>query len=294
MAADMVGIYGGGPLYTGGQSVIDDLRASGFTTIIAWALHVSSAGDLSFNDTKIVSNGEYVGDPEWPGLLAGLESPPTSVNRLLFSVGGWGVDDFQNIQQLMNSQGTGPNSILYRNFQALKSTIPAVDAIDFDDESLYDGQTTTRFSMLLHELGLNVTFCPYTEQDFWTACLKKLNTGVPGLVQAFNLQCYAGGEGNTPGPWIDAVQQAMGPDFDAAGFVFPGLWCSNGDGCQEGQCPDSIESTIAGWSDTHIQGGWIWLLDDVYKCENSAVCSGPMGTAAYAQAIVSGLGGGAP
>jgi hypothetical protein len=293
MAADMVGIYGGGPLYSGGQPVIDDLRASGFTTIIAWSVHVSSTGDLAFNDTLVVSDGEYVGSSQWPGLLAGLKTAPTSVNRLLFSVGAGGVDDFTHIQQLIQSQGTGPDSILYRNFDALQETFPTADAIDFDDEDLLDQKTVVEFAMLLYHLGFRVTFCPYMDPEFWTECLKQLNTTIPDLVQGFNLQCYSGGEGNTPGPWINAVQQAMGPDFDAAGFVYPGLWCRHGDGCQEGQCPDSVESTLAGWSDTHIEGGWIWLLDDVYKCENSGVCSGPMGTAAYAQAVISGLGGAA-
>jgi len=291
MTAIDAGIYGGGPLYSQGDALIDELRSSGMTTIVAWALHVHENGDLVFNDVAIVSGGAYVGAAGWPAELARLKESPTSVERLLFSVGGWGVDDFPNIQRLIHEQGTGPTSVLYRNFAALKTTIPTIDAIDFDDETLYDGDTTVAFASMLHTLGYGVTFCPYTMSDFWVACLKKLNTATPDLVVGFNLQCYAGGAGNTPGPWIDAVADAMGSDFDAAGFVLPGLWCANGEDCSDGQCPDSIEQTFKAWQSSKIRGGWIWMLDDLLKCESSGACSGgPMDVAAYANAIVNGMG----
>jgi hypothetical protein len=292
MSTIMTAIYGGGPFYSGGQPVIDDLKASGFTTIVAWALHVNAAGDLIYNDPTIVSGGQYVGDPGWPGLLADLKQGETSVNRLLFSVGGWEAGDFPNIQALIQSQGTGPDSILYKNFAALKQAIPTIDAIDFDDESLYDQATTVAFSQMLYGLGYNVTFCPYTEMQFWVECLQALNDETPGLVTGFNLQCYAGGGGNTPQPWIDAIAQVMGSGFPAASFVYPGLWCRNGDGCGSGSCPSDIASQFAGWKSSGIEGGFIWLYDDIQKCEGSGVCGGPMGSAAYASAIAEGLQGG--
>lgn len=291
MAVD-AGIYGGGPLYSEGAPLIDDLRSSGMTTIVAWSVHVASgSGDLIFNDPVIVSNGSYVGEASWPEQLALLKQSPTSVQRLLFSVGAGGVDDFHHIQQLIQQQGVGPKSILYRNFAALKAAIPGIDGIDFDDEDLFDRDTTVAFASMLHQLGYEVTFCPYMMLDYWVECLKKLNTAAPGLVVGFNLQCYSGGEGNSPGPWIQAVAEAMGPDFDAAGFVRPGLWCANTPpDCSQGQCPDSIESTLKGWQPSGIRGGWIWLLDDLLKCQDSGACTGgSMDIAAYANAIVNAL-----
>jgi len=287
------GIYGGGPLYEQGSSLLDDLRTSGMTTIVAWSVHVNTAGDLIFNDQAIVHDGAYIGDASWPSWLATLKESPTSVQRLLFSVGAGGVDDFHHIQQLIQEQGVGPDSVLYENFAALKSKIPAIDGIDFDDEDLFDQDTTVAFAGMLHELGYEVTFCPYMMPDYWVNCLKKLNTDTPGLVVGFNLQCYSGGSGNTPGPWIDAVAKAMGPDFDAAGFVRPGLWCANTPpDCSDGQCPDSIEATFKDWQSSGIRGGWIWLLDDLLKCQDSGACAGgQMGVAGYANAIVSGLEG---
>jgi len=282
-------IYGGGSFYSGGQTVVDDLKSSGFTTVIAWAVHVEANGDLVYNDPPpIVGNGKYIGDSKWPGCLANLKQGG-SVNRLLFSIGGWGVRDFSNIHQL----GTGPDSILYRNFKALKDAIPAIDGIDLDDEeSPYNKETIVGFSQMLHTLGCQVTFCPYNNQDFWINCLYALNSKTPDLVTGFNLQCYAGGAGNDPQVWINAIKQKMGPRFPAAAFVYPGLACRSKDQdkrCMQGDCPDDITSKLKRWKSTGIQGGFIWLYDDIQKCSDSGSCPGRMDTAAYAGAILKAL-----
>jgi hypothetical protein len=279
-------IYGGDPLYSGGQEVIDGLRESGMTTVVAGSLHVESSGDLVFNRTPIVSEGKYVGEKTRPARLSSLKQAPTSVTRLSFSVGGDGKPDFHNVQQL----GTGTESILYRNFEALKSAIPAIDSIDFDDEDLMEAETTVAFARMLHHLGCTVTFCPFYSPEFWADCLKELNDTTPGLVTGFNLQCYAGGAKNTPGPWIKEIARVMGRDFDAKGFVRPGLRCRRGNRCTEGECPDSIERKFHDWSSSGIQGGWIWRLDWLLKCQKSGACSGQsMDVAAYAKAIAAGL-----
>jgi hypothetical protein len=292
MSSITTAIYGGGPFYSGGAEVIDDLKASGFTTVVCWALHVKADGDLVFNDPTVVSGGAYVGDPDWPARLAALKQGATSVNRLLFSIGGWEVGDFPNIQSLIESQGTGPDSILYRNFAALRQAIPSIDGIDLDDETLYDQATTVDFSRMLHALGYEVTFCPYRNQDFWISCLAALEAETPGLVTAFNLQCYAGGGTNTPQPWIDAIAARMGPRFPAGPFVVPGLWCRHGSDCGEGDCPADVAASFNSWGGSGIQGGFIWLYDDLEKCAASGSCGTgtPMTSAAYAAAIGQGLG----
>src|SRR5690348_15376509 len=79
-AAGRSAIYGGGPFYSGGQAVMDTLRSSGFTTVVLWAIHVrADTGDLWLNDIRIISGGQYVGDPAWPARLATLKQAPTSV-----------------------------------------------------------------------------------------------------------------------------------------------------------------------------------------------------------------------
>jgi hypothetical protein len=300
MGAVTAGIYGGGPIYQGGTGSIDDLRASGFTTVVAWSVWVSAEGDLNLNmNQQLTEGGEYWAGPDFADLMARLKQSPTSVTRLLFSVGSSEAATWEAIQSLVKSQGTGPDSALYRSFAALKQAIPGIDGIDFDDESVYDPKTTVPFAQMLHGLGYEVTFCPFDylgELDFWTGCLAELNVqDAPPVVTAFNLQCYAGGAGNDPQEWIAAIEGIMPKGYDAAALVQPGLWCVHDDGsggtCNEGDCPTAIESTFAAWKPTGIGGGWIWLLDDVRKCERSGACSGAaIGTAAYAKAIVQALG----
>lgn len=280
-------------LYSGGQPVIDNIKASGFSTVLAWSVHVSATNaDLTLNDTLIVTDGTYVGDSSWPGLLAQLKTGTTSVNRLLFSVGsGGGPTDFTNIQTLITRFGTGSDSPLYKNFAKLLEVIPSIDGIDFDDEDLYDQDTIVQFALMLKAIGYQqITFCPYTDMSFWAGCLKELQAEAPGLVTAYNLQCYAGGGGNVYAlpQWIDSIAPVLGPG--AAHFILPGLWSRNGTGCASGECPDQMQTQYAGWKSLGIGGGFIWRYDDIIDCENSGSCSGgPITPAAYAGAIINGL-----
>ncbi len=286
-------IYCWEALYSGGQSVIDDLKASGFTTVLAWSVHVNATNaDLTLNDTVIVTDGTYVGDPAWPGLLAQLKTGTTSVNRLLFSVGsGGGPTDFSNIGQLMARFGTGPTSPLYKNFETLLNTIPSIDGIDFDDEDAYDQNIVVPFAQMLATIGYKqITFCPYEDMQFWSGCLAALQNSNPGLVTCYNLQCYAGGSINVyqiP-QWIASIKPILGDG--AAAFINPGLWSRNGSGCVDGECPDQMQAQYKGWKSDGIGGGFIWRYDDILSCEGSSTCSGaPITPAAYASAIIDGL-----
>ena len=47
-------IFGGGPFYTGGTSTMNALRASGYTTVMLWCIHVdSTTGNLIYNDQLV-------------------------------------------------------------------------------------------------------------------------------------------------------------------------------------------------------------------------------------------------
>ncbi len=277
-------IYGGGPFYPGDNSALPTIKASGFTTVVCWALHVRPNGDLAYNDTLIITDGQYVGDHSWGEQLEAVKEGG-SVNRILFSIGGWETNDFYHIMNLLNTQGAGPSSVLYRNFETLRHVIPAIDGIDYDDEGNYNINTITRFSRMLAAIGFEeITFCPYTNSPFWINCLKSLEATNPGLVTGFNLQCYAGGAyniGRVKKDWIDPLQLAMGKGFDAPGFVDPGLWCKNGDGCTQGMDPKQIQSQFTKWKKDKITGGFIWLYDDIQKCGNDPE--------AYSNAVLSGL-----
>lgn len=277
-------VYGGGPFYPGSGSALPTLNQTDFTTIVCWAVHVHSNGDLVYNNTPIVTNGQYIGDQTWGSELQKVKSGG-SVNRILFSIGGWQTNDFYNIMNLLNANGGGANSILYKNFKALLTAIPAIDGIDFDDEGNYNINTIVRFSRMLANIGYKeITFCPYTNSPFWINCLVLLNKSNPGLVTGFNLQCYAGGSynlGHLNKYWIEPLQNAMPSGFDAAGFIDPGLWCKNGDNCESGMSPKEIQGYFTKWKTDGIKGGFIWLYDDIEKCGNDPK--------AYANAILNGL-----
>jgi hypothetical protein len=249
-------VFGGGPFYTGGTSMINVLRSSGFTTVMLWTIHVdSSTGNLIYNNQLVVSNGVYVGNAAWPGQLATLKTAPTSVNRIEVSVGSAGVNDFQSIQTLISNYGTNTTSILFRNFQALKNATHA-DAIDYDDESLYSVATDVEFGQMLSSIGYKVTFCPYTDSSVWQSAYTQLGS----IVDAIYLQCYAGGAGNNPGTWNG---------YFGGLKVQPGMWCSNGSGCSAGSTAAQVASQMAAWrSADGIPGGFMWLYDDMLSCAN--------------------------
>jgi len=246
-------VYGGGPFYSGGQAVMDTLRSSGFTTVVLWAIHVrADTGDLWLNDIRIVSDGQYVGDPGWPARLATLKQSPTSVNRIEVSVGSAGPDDWGAIATLVARDGTGAGSVLYRNFQVLRA-ITGADAINDDDEQAYDLATTTAFATMVVGQGYHFTFVPYTNVAFW----RSLKTALGAAVDRVYLQAYAGGAGNNPATWA----QQLGMPVD------PGLWSRHGTGCASGDTPAGVESRMRGWvTSAGIQGGFLWLYDDMQAC----------------------------
>ncbi|MFP2896184.1 PKD domain-containing protein [Corallococcus sp. 4LFB] len=277
-------IYGGGPFYSGGTAVMNDLRGSGFTTVILWSFHIEDNGDLVYNDIPVVRNGAYIGDPAWPTRLASLKTAPTSVNRIEVSIGAWSVPDFERMARLVNGTaagcgstlvcGTGSSSILYRNFQALKTATGAT-AVNFDDESAYDLAPTTQFGQMLVGLGYKITFAPYTQQTFW----RSLKDNLGGAVDGIYLQVYDGGASNNPASW----NTAMGMTVD------PGLWSRHGSGCASGDSPATVQSKMSNWKSTAgINGGFIWLYDDIQACAAQGT------SAQYAAAINTAVSGNTP
>ena len=251
--ATSAAIFGGGPVYSGGLPVMNTLRSSGFSTVVLWTIHVYGNGDLVLNDQLIVSVGAYVGASTWPAQLATLKQSPTSVNRIKVSVGSWGVNDFLAVKNLIASQGTNSSGVLYRNFQALRSSTGA-DAIDFDDETLYDVATMVTFGQMLASLGYKVSLCPYNNSAVWQSVKSQLGN----VVDAVYLQCYAGGAGNNPATWNG---------YFGGLKVHPGLWCLHGGGCSSGDSAASVEAKMTNWkSSAGITGGFMWLFDDMLSC----------------------------
>lgn len=268
------GIYAGGPVYKNRSYSISELKNSGFTYVVVWTIHIDASGNFNFNaEFPLVQNGSYIGASTYPNFandIALLKSAPTTINRVEFCISAWGSGTFANIKSLIASQGTGSTSILYKNFQALKNAIPAVDAIAFDDESTYDVSSSTALAVMLGNLGYKVTLVPYTNTSYWTSVATNTNSQLAGTVTRVDLQCYSGGAGNSPcsSSWSFGTIP-----------IYAGLWDAE-------KSTSQVTSTLNGWKNScssKLGGGFIWLYDDI---DNSS------STASYAAAVNTVFGGG--
>jgi hypothetical protein len=248
-----VGILGGGPIYKRNLTNVKELKRAGFNEVIVWSVEVKANGDLNLNgEFPIVTNGKYVGAATWPKFAHDLRSMKAGkVTRITFSIGSSNVGDFQNLKALVDSQGTGKKSILYKDFAALAAALP-VDAIDLDDENSYDSESTIKFALMLGALGYHVTMNPYTNNSYWTSVVSQINTQMPGLVDGIHLQTFAGGAGNNP---------CSGWDFGGVP-VYPGL--SDQPSAPPYSSPSQAESRLANWhAQCGITGGWLWIFDQI-------------------------------
>jgi hypothetical protein len=243
------GIFGGGPIYKTPATSIPELETSGFTEVIVWSIEVSSTGDLNFNgEFPLTSNGAYIGSQMYPDFAANLaQLKQGTVKRITFSIGSSNYGDWEDIKALVDSQGTGPSSILYQDFAALKAAIPALDAIDFDDENSFDTSSTIAFGTMLGNLGLKVVPDAFDNNSYWENIVSQINAALPGTADGVHLQAYAGGAGNNP---------CQGWNFGAVP-VWPGLW-------DQDDTPSQVQTVMTGWNaECGINGGFLWLYDDI-------------------------------
>jgi hypothetical protein len=248
-SSGFTGIFGGGPFYKNAAPNILEIENSGFTEAIVWSVEVSSTGDLNFNgEFPLTSAGVYIGNelyPDFPGDMAQLKQG--TVKRVTFSIGSSNYGDWEDITNLVNTQGTGPGSILYEDFAALKAAIPALDAIDFDDENSFNSPTTIAFGVMLGHLGYKVEPDAFDNSGYWENVVAQINTQLPGTSDGVHLQAYAGGSGNNP---------CVGWNFGTVP-VWPGLW-------DQVDTPSQVQSIMTGWhSECGINGGFLWLYDDI-------------------------------
>ncbi|HEU5124842.1 MAG TPA: RICIN domain-containing protein [Verrucomicrobiae bacterium] len=236
----MKGLYVGSDFYAPGDSTQTAARISGFNRLFLSSLHIDSEGNITYNDTPVVQDGVYVGDPAWGTKLAALKTKPSDIQRLELVIGGSGDNtSFANIRKLVVAQGTDSQSILYRDFLALKIAT-GVDAIQLADEITYDVRSTVAFSRMILELGLKVSLRPCANPTFWADVKSQLSTNV----DAIYLQCYASGANNDPAVW----NQIFG-DLK----VYPGLWGNT-------DTPASAMMKMRNWQETlGITGGFMWL-----------------------------------
>lgn len=259
--AATAGIYGGGKFYTMSPSTTSSIRDAGWTTLFLFTIHIRPNGDFYYNDTLIATNGNYVGDPAWRSRLDAVRAAPSSVYRIELCIGSWGSGSFQAIKDRIAADGTGSNTILYRNMLAMKNAL-GIDAVQYDDELTYDANSAVAYGNMLANMGLKVTLCPYTNSSFWKSVLTQLGS----KVDAIYLQCYDGGAGNDPAAWSAYLGRK----------VIPGYWVHTGDGPSSATSLANFSAKMLSWRNSAgVNGGFCWMADDI----------GPYGMNEYAEAI---------
>ncbi|KAG6363497.1 hypothetical protein INS49_008597 [Diaporthe citri] len=235
------------------------IKSSGFNSLIIFGVGVIDNGDIMYysntpgsSDVLIASNGAYVGGTALSDKVKSFKTGTTGVNRVEISMNS------QHIKELVASPGTGSSTRLYRNFAALK-TAWGLDAVNNDDESIYDVSSTVAFGRMLGNIGYKYTIAPYTNSGFWNSVRSQLNSGLAEpnlLLDRVYLQCYDGGAGNDPVGWQSTLSMK----------VVPLLWVINDSKPSFGVTPAQAQSRFSGWqSRSALGGGGYWNDYDVEK-----------------------------
>ena len=235
------------------------LKTSGFNALIIFGVGVLDNGDIKYysntpgsQDVLVASNGAYIGGDALADKVRSFKTGDTGIDRLEISMNA------QNIRSLMANSGPGTETPLYFNFKALK-TAWSLDAVNNDDESIYDVASTVAFAKMLGGIGYKYTIAPYTNTPFWTTVKTQLNTDLKEpnlLLDRVYLQCYDGGAGNNPGSW----QQTLGMK------VVPILWVINDSKPSDGVTVAQARTRFASWNQQNaLGGGGYWNDYDIEK-----------------------------
>ncbi|SET91510.1 hypothetical protein [Paenibacillus sp. NFR01] len=249
------------------QSNTNALKTSGFNTVLLFRIGVLANGNLVYYstggageavDVPVVTGGSYVGGTALADKIKSFKTGTTQITRVEISLVSHDTT-FQNIKSLINANGTGATTALYKNFSALK-TAWNLDALNNDDESVYDVSSTVSFAKMLGTIGYKYSIAPYTNMSFWNNVKTQINTAVPGLLDRVYVQCYDGGAGNNPGTW----QNTLGMK------VIPILWVTNDAKPSQGQTPAQAQTKFNNWKTQYaVTGGGYWNDYDIEKMGSS-------------------------
>lgn len=239
------------------------LKMSGFNSLIIFGVGILDDGGIMYysntpgsSDVLIATNGSYVGGDALSEKVRSFKTGDTGVNRVEISMNS------QHVKDLVQSPGTGSETPLYRNFAALKEAWD-LDAVNNDDESIYDVSSTVAFAKMLGSAGYKYTIAPYTNTNFWVSLKTQANQGLSEpnlLLDRVYLQCYDGGAGNNPASW----QTTLGLK------VVPLVWVTNDSKPSQGITSAQAKSRFQGWvAQTTLAGGGYWNDYDIEKMGSS-------------------------
>ncbi|OTB08331.1 hypothetical protein M426DRAFT_316958 [Hypoxylon sp. CI-4A] len=235
------------------------IKTSGFNSLIIFGVGILDNGDIMYysntagtQDVQLTSDGTYVGGDALAEKVRSFKTGDTGVDRVEISTNS------QHIADLMRSPGPVATSTVYRSFEALK-TAWDLDAVNNDDEAIYDVSSTVTFAQMLGEVGYKYTISPYTNTRFWQSVVSQANSGLEEpdlLLDRVYLQCYDGGAGNDPGSW----QTTLGLK------VVPLIWVTNDSKPSQGTTAAQAKSRFSSWnSGSTLAGGGYWNDYDIEK-----------------------------
>ncbi len=248
VAAQQTGVYVGGHIRRERPATVTKLKNSGFTYVILFNINVETDGTLTTDGETVCRDGVYVfgeTQPFYADDVKSLKTWPTAIERVEICIGGWGNESYARIRNLIAEQGTGENSILYRNFKALRDAIPEIDAVNNDDEHCYDTASAVAFHTMMWSLGYHTTLAPYTQKHFWSSLASQLNGACPGACDRVLVQCYDGGAGNNPSDWqIEGIPVHAGRTNYQTDM-------------------ETSVSQMASWRDNNgVVGAFVWVYND--------------------------------
>jgi hypothetical protein len=242
------------------------LRTSGFNSLVIFGIGILDNGDIKYysntpgsKDVVVASGGAYVGGDALAAKVRSFKNvsvtDTTLVDRVEISMNS------QHVRDLMARPGTGTDTPLARNFAALK-TAWTLDAVNNDDESLYDVASTVAFGRMLGKLGYRYTIAPYTNTRFWQSVTTQLNSGLAEpdlLMDRVYLQCYDGGARNDPAGWARDLRMK----------VVPLVWVTNDSKPNQGTSVAQARSRFSGWArgsgSASLAGAGYWNDFDIEK-----------------------------
>ncbi|CZT18813.1 uncharacterized protein RCC_04657 [Ramularia collo-cygni] len=246
------------------------ITTTGFNTLLIFNVEVTNTSDLVYPrrtgvgddiSTPLVSNGTYISNTNTTLLASQIRSlkslPNSQISRVEVTLVS-GYPTFENIRDAINRDGISPDTTLYRNFAALKEAW-GIDAINNDDEGVYDIPSTILFSHMLGNMGYQLSGAPYTNITFWKNVTQTVNSQTPGLWDRMYLQCYDGGSGNDPTEWEEGVGMK----------TVPLLWVTNDAKPAEGKTPMEAEVVFEGYERDAVVGGGYWNDYDIEKLGGS-------------------------
>ena len=205
-----------------------DLARSLITDYVFWSIHVDEAGNLSYNNVPLATNGTVTSN--FICLKAVIDKGRSEGNceRVWLSIGSGGTQDYTNIANLLI---TGQESNLINNLLAVADGL-GIYGFDFDNEDqIGNVEVIVSLTRALYQSKdhLRFSFCPFgpsvESERYWIECLTAIFQDLRVQpVEGFNLQCYAGGRDSDPIVWTQAITVAQDTGVEnPASFIRPGL-----------------------------------------------------------------------